>query len=56
MFAFDPTVNLGTIITTVAFIIGAWRINNNIVSELKEVKVKLDVLWKQFERSNINGK
>lgn len=44
---FDPTINLGTLIVAATFLVGLWRVNNNVVKELTEIKTKLGVLWKR---------
>lgn len=51
-FQYDPSISLGTILSISAFLFGAWKVNNNIVSEIREVKVKLEILWKRYEHES----
>lgn len=45
---FDGTITLGTILTVLAVLGSAWRINNTIVTELAEIKTKVNTLWARF--------
>ena len=37
MLSFDPTIDLGTLLAIVAFLSGAYKLNNNIVRERQDL-------------------
>lgn len=48
MFQFDTTISLGSVLIAATLGVTLWRLNNNVVRELTELKTKVDAMWIYF--------